>query len=88
MAKTSQKDRVIRHLRDEGTINPMVAIRDYGIYRLAAVIHNLRQDGYNITSENVSTKNRYGESTHYAKYHLTKQKPVTSSDYARAKNGY
>lgn len=45
------KDTVARHLRSRGEITPMQALVTYGIYRLAARIHDLRNEGWPIETE-------------------------------------
>ena len=66
----TQDERVLRHLRDYGSITSWEAITEYGITRISARIFTLRQKGYNIESETINAKNRYGENTHFAKYIL------------------
>ena len=76
--KMTQKDRVLRHLRDYGTITSLEALSDYGIMRLGARIFELKDDGHEIRTIFIGGKNRYGEPTHYAKYvlnRLTEEKP-------------
>lgn len=68
--KTTQCDRVLRHLRDYGAITTLEAIREYGILRLASRIADLKQKGYEIASETQTGKNRYGESVRYKVYKL------------------
>ena len=68
--KETQCDRILRHLRDYGTITSLEAITEYGILRLASRINDLKRRGYAITSETKSAKNRYGETTHYSVYKL------------------
>ena len=68
--KTTQCDRVLRHLRDYGTITTLEAITEYGILRLASRITDLKRRGYAISSETKMGKNRYGESVHYKVYML------------------
>lgn len=68
MKKMTQKQRVLRHLEKYGTIEPMVALREYGIYRLADVILQLRKSGYGIETKEIQTRNRFGEPARYAKY--------------------
>lgn len=46
-----QARRVLRHFRSRRTISPMEAIVSYGIFRLAASIHELRKAGYSITTD-------------------------------------
>ena len=66
----TQCQRIIRHMEDYGSITAAVAMNDYGIYRLAARIADLRGQGYNISSEIQTGKNRYGEATHFSVYKL------------------
>ena len=69
----TQCERIIRHLEDYGTISSQTAIVEYGIYRLASRINDLRRMGYAISSETQTGKNRYGESTHFSVYKLVKE---------------
>lgn len=90
MARVSQKQRVLTHLQDHRKINPMGAIRDYGVYRLAAVIYSLKNEGHLISTEMVNSTNRYGDTTAYAVYHYSNVKQggaSSAADYAKAKNG-
>ena len=51
-------------------MTPMKAF-NYGITRLAAIIHVLRHDeGLNIITNKCHTTNRYGHTTQYAEYVL------------------
>lgn len=68
--KTTQCDRIVRHLQDHGSISSIEAIGEYGILRLASRINDLRERGYSIISETKKGKNRYGETTHYSVYRL------------------
>ena len=51
--KPSQKDLIHQHLKLE-PISPLEALQEYGCFRLAARIAELREDGLNI--ETVQTK--------------------------------
>jgi hypothetical protein len=55
----SQKLQVLNHLKKE-TLTPLVALRKYGTLRLAAIVFNLRSEGYRIetNSINVGTKKK------------------------------
>tara|TARA_R100000654_G_scaffold14014_1_gene30287 strand:+ start:2297 stop:2527 length:231 start_codon:yes stop_codon:yes gene_type:complete len=75
--KLNQKQKVIRHLETYGSITPLDAFRDYGIMRLAAVIFNLKEDGYNIDSEMTTSTNRFGEKVNFAKYTANEQEKVS-----------
>ena len=68
-----QKDRILRHLEDQGSITQWEAIRDYGIMRLGARIWDLKHDGHNIVTERETSVNRYGERTAYARYRLVRR---------------
>lgn len=70
MAKTTQNERVLRHLKTYGSITPIEALREYGIMRLASRISDLKKDGYLITKSLKKHINRFGEPTHYAQYSL------------------
>lgn len=69
-SKPTQCQRIMRHLRDYGSITSLEAISEYGIMRLASRVSELNKNGENITCEMVCGKNRYGEKTHYARYIL------------------
>lgn len=73
--RLTQRRRVVEHLRTYKTIQPMEALKEYGIYRLGAVIYDLRADGWDIETENVVSFNIFKEKTHYAKY-ILKNEPV------------
>lgn len=66
----TQSERIVRHLRDYGSITSMEAMREYGIMRLASRISDLKKAGIPIRAEMVNGKNRYGEATSYARYYL------------------
>lgn len=77
--KTTQCERVLRHLRDYGTITSHEAMSEYGIYRLASRITDLKNRGYAIKSRMVKGRNKYDEPTSYAEY---------SFDTERTDGGY
>lgn len=67
----TQKTLVLGDLkRCKKGITSLRAIEKYGITRLAAVIHELRDDGIEITTDTVPVKNRYGETRYVANYKL------------------
>lgn len=65
----SQCARLLARL-ERGPINPMQALVELGIFRLAARINDLRKMGYRIAREMVTVLNRYGESCRVAQYRL------------------
>ena len=62
-----QRDRILRHLKDYGSITTLEAIREYGCTRLSEYIRQLRSE-FKIRSEWKKGINRYGEKTHYVEY--------------------
>lgn len=64
----TQCQRILRHLEDYGSITSAEAMNEYGIFRLASRISEMRKEGIPIEKEMVKGKNRYGEPTAYAKY--------------------
>lgn len=73
MAKNkSQISDIIHHLRKYKSITSMEAIRRYGATRLSGIIYLLKERGFEIETEMVETKNRYGHVTRIAVYHLIK----------------
>lgn len=63
---TSQNDRILKHLKRGKTISPLEAMGVFGVYRLAARIFELRQDGHEI----VKTIKDDGQGRTYAEYSL------------------
>ena len=78
--KLNQKQKVIRHLTNYGSITPLDAYGDYGIMRLAAVIFNLKEDGYDIDSEMISGSNRFGEKVNFSEYTLKQNQVLHKTD--------
>ena len=66
----AQTERLLAHLKRKGTILPLEAWRDLGIYRLSAVIYDLRQEGHKISTKRLAITNRFGETAQIAQYIL------------------
>ena len=66
----TQCERILRHLRDYGSITQAEAMTEYGCYRLGARIFDLKNQGYEITGATERVKNRYGEICHIKRYRL------------------
>jgi hypothetical protein len=66
----SQNDKILTHLRKAKSkgITPIEALADYGCFRLAARIRDLRDDGHNIITKTVERRNKK-----FAKYVLIKE---------------
>lgn len=65
-----QAERVLKYMRDFGSITQLEAMQDLGCMRLGARIFDLKREGYAIKKETETSKNRYGENTSYARYRL------------------
>lgn len=44
----SQREQILKHLNEKGSITPLDALRYYGCLRLSARIYELRKDGHDI----------------------------------------
>ena len=65
-----QTERILKYINDFGSITSLQAMQDLGVMRLASRITDLKQAGYEIDSEYVHSKNRYGEPIKYKRYYL------------------
>lgn len=69
MSRISQKEMILKHLQDYGTITTWEAIKEYGCTRLSDRIFTLRKI-YVITDEWEYGINRYGKRNRWKKYKL------------------
>lgn len=74
MNKKTQINDVINHLRKYKKITSFDAINEYGATRLSGIIFKLKERGFEIETEIVNGKTRYGNHVRYAVYHLVKDK--------------
>ena len=70
----TQCERILKYMQDFGSINPMQAMKDLGVMRLAARVSDLKKEGHHIRTSRVSAKNRYGEAVSFAEYRLEGEK--------------
>ena len=49
--KITQCERILRHMKDYGSITSLEAVNEYGIMRLASRINDLKAQGIAIVSE-------------------------------------
>ena len=61
MKRKTQKEVVLWHLQNHGTITSWEAIKEYGITRLAARVFYLKEDGHDIETETKQVENRFGK---------------------------
>jgi hypothetical protein len=66
-----QEQRVLEYMQKNNTINPLQSWVDCGVYRLSAVIFNLKKKGYEIESNRSVAMNRFDEEVKFAEYLLT-----------------
>lgn len=57
----TQVERIRQHLDRFGSITALEAMNQYGIMRLAAMMADLKRDGYKFTADRNKVTNRYGE---------------------------
>ena len=68
--KATHKTRLLSYLNKYSDITTIQAIQDLGNTRLAHSIWELKNDGYEIETENVKVSTRWGTTTTVAKYRL------------------
>ena len=66
----NQGDKILKYLKDFGSITAYEAVIDLGITQLAARLCELQDRGYVFNKKMETGKNRYGEKTHYIRYSL------------------
>ena len=59
--KTTQNQRIIEFLQEGGRLTSIDALSLFGTARLAARIHDLRKEGYNIDRDMVEVETRNGK---------------------------
>ena len=65
-----QTERLLGYLAENGSITPLQALNELGIFRLASRISDLRKMGYTIGGKIEKVKNRFGEDVCVKKYFL------------------
>lgn len=68
--KPTQNERIVKYMRDFGSITQMDAMRDLGVMRLASRVSDLKSRGVRVASTWESARNRYGEPISYKRYRL------------------
>lgn len=66
----TQKEMVVKYIRDFGSISPMEAFSDLGITKLATRVSELIREGENIKKVPEKRLNRYGKKCRYMRYTL------------------
>lgn len=65
----SQNERLLEWMR-HSAVDPMIALNVLGIFRLAARVRDLKDEGHNIIKHTASVRNRFDEPCSVARYEL------------------
>lgn len=68
----NQRDQIISRLR-VAPLTAVEAMQELSVGRLAARIEELRSQGNDIHTEQVTAANRFGKECRYGRYHLVKE---------------
>ena len=68
--KPTQNERILRYMKEFGSITQIEALNVIGCMRLASRISDLKRLGYPIISETEVVKNRYGEKCRIKRYRV------------------
>lgn len=68
----TQCERIIRYMKDNGSITSAEAMSELGIMRLASRIADLKQMGIEVVAETEKGLNRFGERTRFTRYSIRK----------------
>lgn len=81
--KQSRKKQILRYMEQNGSITGLQAWKLFHVYRLAVVIHRLREEGHDI--DTVMVEDIHGEEYgKYAKYVLRKEESNDRQEEDRA----
>ena len=71
--KKNKTSEVLRYLQENGSIDSLTAIKEFGATRLSAIIYNLRYKyNMNIVNQTIDFVDRYGTNSSFVKYILVK----------------
>lgn len=73
--KMTQQQRILKYIEDFSSITTREGFTELGISNLTTRISELRASGVKILGKNESSKNRWGEITHYKRYFFEKNEP-------------
>ncbi len=68
--KMTQRERILKYIREFGSITSWEAYEDLGITQFATRVKELKEQGYEFKTEWENKKNRYGESVMFKRYYL------------------
>lgn len=67
---TPQAQQMFEHLKTRGSLTQIEAYEEYGCFRVASRIHEMKKAGIPIVKTMKTGKNRYGVECRYAEYRL------------------
>lgn len=70
---STQCDRIIDYITQNGSITSLEAMESLGVMRLASRINDLKRSGFSIASETVKSKNRFGETVYFSRYTMKEE---------------
>lgn len=70
---TPQAEQLVWHMQHKGAITSAQAYDEYGIFRTASRMHEIRKAGYKVVKVMKKGKNRFGSDCRYAEYSLLKE---------------
>jgi len=70
----TQKEQILTHLKEHGSITSWDAIMEYGVTRLSHHIYCLRNEGFIIPDNRIQVETRLGKTTNISKYTLRDEK--------------
>ena len=68
--RITQKDMILKYMKDFGCITSWDAYADLGITQLGARIFELKKKGYSFGKETIKKQNRYGKPVFFDLYTL------------------
>ena len=71
--KETQHDRILKYMRDFGSITTLSAFTDLGITKLTTRISEMRRLGIVIEGTPETVENRYGDKCHINRYRLIEE---------------
>ena len=58
MPELTQNQKILEYLKSGKKLTPITALKKFGCFRLSARIYNLKKEGHNIITENVTRQGK------------------------------
>jgi len=71
----TQRQRLKEYLETHKSITPLQSWNELGIYRLSAVVFDLKKEGCNIVTGRAKVRNKWGEVCEVGEYSLVRPEP-------------